>query len=139
MLHALAALALFAAADWGPTDAVGYWLTEDGDTVDVFACEDSICGRVVASPDIDPDGPPVVDENNPDPALRDRKILGLIFIEGFKETKKGWRKGTIYDPRKGETYRSAITRTGPEELKVKGCVGPICRTLTWTATDAPAE
>ncbi len=132
-----AALALILVST-DPTDVTGYWLTPDGDTVEVYPCGESVCGRIVASPDIDPAGEPVVDENNPDPALRDREILGMVFIEGFEKSRKGWRKGTIYDPRDGKTYRSAMSRD-EDTLNVKGCVGPFCRTLTWTQTSAPAE
>jgi len=140
-----AALALLAAQpaadpspDPSPLNVTGYWRTADGDTVNIYACAGSVCGDVVASPDIPRDGPIPTDENNPDPALRDRPIIGLTIISAFEEGRDRWRRGRIYDPRNGESYRSAIRRTGPGTLEVQGCVGPLCRTLEWSAAAAPA-
>lgn len=125
-------------ASYGPTDVEGYWRTDDGDTVHVYPCGDeSMCGRVVASPNIAPGAPMPTDENNPNPALRDRPVIGLVIIEGFEKTPSGWRRGAIYDPFNGKTYRSAMIRIGADRLKLQGCIGPFCRKLIWTPGEAP--
>lgn len=46
------------------------------------------------------------DVNNPDKDKRDRQLMGLPIVRGFKwnEYDKKWQGGLIYDPKKGKTY-----------------------------------
>ena len=71
------------------------------------------------------------DVNNPDKALRNRTILGMNVLTGFKSDGKEW-KGQIYDPKSGKTYRSIVYKGKSGNLVVKGCVGPFCQAQTWT-------
>ncbi|WP_371815480.1 DUF2147 domain-containing protein [Erythrobacter sp. JK5] len=77
-----------------------------------------------------PDGPDQRDINNPDPRLKQRKLLGLPVLFGFTEEAALWR-GRIYDPKSGKSYRSVVRRTGANTLEVKGCIGPFCQTQVW--------
>ena len=96
-----------------PQDAiVGTWLTEDGgskvDVVVVKAADGSTSysGRVSWLKDPTRDGKPVRDANNDNAALRDRPILGLEILSGFKAAGAGtWTGGTLYSPRRGESSR----------------------------------
>lgn len=76
-----------------------------------------------------------VDRENPDAALRDRPIVGLRIMEGFRYAGNNrWVDGTIYDPENGETYRCRIRLTDDGTLKVRGYVGISLfgRTTEWT-------
>ncbi len=51
-------------------------------------------------------GKPKVDDENPDPKLARRPIMGLTIVKNFKfdSGKKKWEEGSIYDPDNGKTY-----------------------------------
>ena len=106
----------------------GMWLTEGGKAlVEVGPCGAVICGRIVRV--LTPtDGTPT-DRSNPDPKLRARPLAGLTILSGFADAGTVW-KGRIYDPESGRSYRSELERRGGT-LRVKGCLGPFCRTQVW--------
>jgi uncharacterized protein (DUF2147 family) len=109
----------------------GRWVTAEKDGVVLIApCGKTLCGtleRFLVPP---PQGVDQRDVNNPDPALRKRRLLGLPILSGFAEEADRWR-GRIYDPKSGKSYRSVIRRKGPNVLEVKGCLGPFCQTQVW--------
>lgn len=130
MRTVIAAAALFGVAATGPASVTGRWLTVDGKAlVEVAPCGQTLCGRIARVLKPRPGGP-AVDANNPDPAQRNRPIAGLVILSGFTPDGNRW-KGRIYDPESGRTYRSELIRAGGT-LKVKGCIGPFCRTQEWT-------
>jgi uncharacterized protein (DUF2147 family) len=51
-------------------------------------------------------GKPKIDDENPDPKLATRPIMGLVIVKNFKyePKKKQWEEGSIYDPNNGKTY-----------------------------------
>ena len=110
----------------------GRWVTQSKDgVVEVYPCGESICGKLskfLVSP---PAGPGAKDINNPDKALRNRTILGMNVLTGFKAAGDEW-KGQIYDPKSGKTYRSIVYKGKSGNLVVKGCIGPFCQAQTWT-------
>jgi uncharacterized protein (DUF2147 family) len=89
---------------------------------------------IKGSPNASPERPDK-DEKNPDPALRDRPLVGLSLFAGFDYDGDGrWSGGTIYDPNSGKTYRCIVTIVDDDTLKVRGYVGvPLLgRTEIWT-------
>lgn len=147
LLAGLLLLALPAAAQ--PADSVtGLWLTEEGDKggrarVEITRTDDgTFRGEIVwlEEPEFPPGsehaGEPKRDLENPDPALRDRPVLGLPILEGFTYEGDGtWSGGTIYDPANGKTYKAKLSLdgAGDDTLDVRGYVGvPLFgRTTTW--------
>ncbi|MEQ9662091.1 MAG: DUF2147 domain-containing protein [Parasphingopyxis sp.] len=134
---ALAALALGTLPQAGHTQSrgiAGDWTTQDGRAVvTIGRCGSAICGRLSRILADTPDGPPV-DENNPNPRLRNRPVQGITVVSGFDERNGNvWRGGEIYDPESGRSYNARMTLNG-NRLEVTGCVawGAICRTETWT-------
>ncbi len=76
-----------------------------------------------------------VDRDNPDPALRQRPILGLRLMEGFQfDGAAGWTGGRIYDPENGKTYRAKMHIGSDGRLRLRGYIGIslIGRTAVWT-------
>lgn len=109
----------------------GRWVTAEKDGVVLIApCGQSLCGTIDKFLVPPPGGADQRDINNPDPALRKRRLLGLPILTGFTAEDDTWR-GKIYDPKSGKTYRSILRRKGPNVLEVKGCVGPFCQTQVW--------
>ena len=118
-----------------PSAVEGTWLSGDGDGwIEVRMAGDGLSGEILGSPN-DSDDRPDADENNPDPALRDRPLIGLNLFSGFEYAGDGrWKGGTIYDPNSGKTYRCVVTLVDANTLEVRGYVGvPLLgRTETWT-------
>lgn len=116
-------------------EPTGVWLTQAGDAkVRVSKCGSGICGVIVWLKDpIDPaTRKPQVDDKNPNPALARRPMMGLALFSGMRPTGPGKWSGQIYNADDGKSYASHIAVSGPETLKVEGCVGPLCGGETWT-------
>ena len=117
-----------------PTDIAGTWLSGDGDgLIGVDVSGTTLRATILGSVRDEPDRP-TTDVHNPEPALRDRPLVGLEIFSGFKYDGDGaWSGGFIYDPNSGNTYRCKITLLDPDTLKVRGFIGVALfgRTETW--------
>lgn len=131
------AIALTALAPaYGPAIAAenirGDWITAEKDSViRIEPCGAELCGRIIRLINPKP-GEADTDTNNPNPKLRNRKLVGINIITGLKDNGSNWT-GSIYDPKSGKTYRTKVQITGRKNLSVQGCVGPFCKTYTWVA------
>ena len=118
-----------------PLDVYGVWLTNGRNSkVEIKDCGDATpCGNVVWIDDPSPEL--LLDAENPRAELRDRPLMALLVLGGFKAKKDQWKKGKIYDPETGTTYGSKLRRRDDWTLEVKGCLGPICQTRIWTLAE----
>jgi uncharacterized protein (DUF2147 family) len=113
----------------------GIWLTQAGDAkVRVSKCGGGICGVVVwLKVPIDPaTGNPQVDDKNHNPSLARRPVIGLPLFSSMRTSGPNKWSGQIYNADDGNSYDSNISVTGPDTLRVEGCVGPLCGGETWT-------
>lgn len=138
VLFAAAVLfALPAAAETAPVE--GKWLTKGGKShVQITKCGDSLCGKIVwlKEPN-NKAGKPKKDIRNKNTALRDRPLMGLSLMKGFKKANdKGtrWTGGTIYNAEDGKTYNCYIQLQDDGRLKVRGYVAVrlLGKTQYWT-------
>jgi len=115
-------------------DPSGIWLTQAGDArVRVSKCGGGLCGVVVwLREPRNAAGKPQVDDKNPNPALAKRPMIGLPLFSGMKAAGPGKWSGKIYNADDGSTYASNVSVTGPDSLKVEGCVGALCGGESWT-------
>jgi uncharacterized protein (DUF2147 family) len=116
-------------------DVSGIWLTQAGDAkVRVSKCGQGICGVIVWLKDpIDPaTGKPQVDDKNPNPALAKRPMKGLPLFMGMRAAGPNKWSGQIYNADDGNNYASNISVSGPDALRVEGCVAVLCGGETWT-------
>ena len=126
----LAASAAFA------QDVIGKWKLDDGTAiVEVYKSGDAYNGKIVwLEEPTDADGTPAKDNNNPDPALRTRELIGLNMLSGLKKTADNeYSGGKIYDPGNGKTYNCSM-KVEENVLKVRGSLdkrGLIGRTMDW--------
>jgi uncharacterized protein (DUF2147 family) len=107
-------------------DISGVWVTDDGEgAIEIQPCGGERCGRIAWMKDPKgPDGRPPTDTNNPDPALRSRRICGLQIIAGLKPQADGsWGDGRVYNPDNGKTYGMKIRRAGADMVKATGYLG----------------
>ena len=116
-------------------DVIGKWKLEDGTAiVEVYKSGDVYNGKIVwLSKPTEADGTPAKDNNNPDPKLRSREILGLNMLHGLKKEGSKYAGGKIYDPGNGKTYNCSMQVSG-DVLKVRGSLdarGLLGRTMDW--------
>lgn len=134
MLALLMGLAVAAAPAPQSADAVvGRWKTPvHNGIVEIARCGTSICGKIVSSDKLRTN-PNLADAQNSDKALRNRRLMNLQILSGFKQQGAGWYGGKIYNAEDGKTYSAEVTMTGNDQLNLRGCVfKPFCRTQTWT-------
>lgn len=117
-------------------EPIGTWLTQNRDAqIRVARCGQAVCGTIVWIKDpIDAQtGQPPVDNRNPDPSKRNRKIVGLRIFAMASDGNGGWAGG-IYNADDGQTYAGKLVMRSAEQLEVQGCAGPMCGSETWTKT-----
>lgn len=121
------------------TDVEGRWLTEDGDGwITILLIGDTLEGIIAGSPDARQREEREVDEFNPDPSLRNRRLQGLTIMSGFEYDGDGrWKGGTVYDPNSGKTYKCSLKQLDANTLKIRGYIGVSLfgRSETWTRDD----
>jgi uncharacterized protein (DUF2147 family) len=119
----------------GAGEPTGVWLTQSGDArVKVSKCGGGICGVIVGlkEPIDQATGKPPVDDKNPNPALKQRLVIGLPLFSGMQPIAANKWSGQIYNADDGGTYASSVSLAGPDTLRVEGCVGAICGGENWT-------
>ena len=124
---------LSAGAAFGQTPA-GEWAVEDGTAhIRIAKCGDAYWGVIAWTK-----GPPGRDENNPDPAKRDRSVMGMPILINMQPAEGRW-DGEVYNAENGETYTSHISLQSPDSLRIEGCVlgGLICGGENWKRVPLP--
>ena len=114
----------------------GTWATQKNNgRVVIEPCGGAVCGRVIDGNQIRAN-PDQRDVHNPDPGKRERRVKGLMILEGYTGGPSEWSGGTVYDPQTGdEAHDSTLTLVAPGTLKVEGCRLIFCRSETWTRVD----
>jgi uncharacterized protein (DUF2147 family) len=108
---------------------LGIWTNaEKKATFEIYKCGDKLCGKIVSL--AVPNDPP-----NPDPKLRSRPRLGMVFMQDFSyDDDNKWDNGKIYDPESGKTYSCYMKMESANSMEVKGYIGfsLIGKSQTWT-------
>lgn len=151
MVHAgrtLAAIALLLGAwlpmamaeDANPDAILGKWNDAKKEGVfEIYRDGDRFFGRIAGlKTEVYPPGDPEAgkkkhDRENPDPALRSRDMMGLVFLKDFRFEEDKYVGGTIYNPESGKTYKCKMHVEG-DTLHVRGYIGVsfLGKTEHWT-------
>jgi uncharacterized protein (DUF2147 family) len=117
-------------------DPIGEWLVKEKVAIiKIDNCNGRIWGIVAWEKE-----PGGVDRNNPDPAKRRRPTLGMPVLLGMKPTLPNRWEGEIYNAKDGKTYAAHISLSGPNTLRVEGCLlGFLCGGEEWTRVHADAR
>lgn len=133
---ALTVILLLGSAHAAPdASPAGVWLTQAGDAkVQVSRCGGALCGKVIwlRDPIDSATGKPQADNKNQNPALRTRPIVGVQLFMDMKPSGPNAWSGRIYNADDGQSYASTVTQTDAGRLEVKGCVGALCGSETWS-------
>ena len=120
-----------------PDAITGVWLAGEGNgKVEIYRNGEKFQGKIVwlKDPLDEKTGKPKTDQNHPDKSNKDRPIIGLVNLWGFKfNGKDKWENGRVYDPKNGKEYKCVISLKDFNTLEVRGYVGItlIGRTETW--------
>jgi uncharacterized protein (DUF2147 family) len=122
-----AAISSLAVAQNSPDAIVGKWeaVPQKNVIVEVYKDQSEYKARVVWFNDNDDKTKPMnirQDDNNVDPSLRKRKILGLQVLNNMVYNSKNnkWENGKIYDAKSGRTWNSSAWITNNNTLQVRG-------------------
>jgi len=129
LLIAATTLLAPAAALAGADGPIGKWRTGDGSAqVQIRECSVGLCGSIVATADRSG-----ADENNPNPSLRGRKLLGLPILSLKKAGDNTW-SGDVYNAQNGQNYHARLSMSGDSALTIEGCVPDtnVCGAEKWT-------
>ena len=99
---------------------VGKWYDENKDAqIEMFQKGNMLFGKIVwlKEPN-DAQGKPKLDKFNPDPAKRNKPILGLEIITGLEFVEGKWIKGKIYSPKEGQTAYCSVSLQNEKELSI---------------------
>lgn len=127
LLAAFALTALFIGQ--ASADPVGEWRVADGNAiVRISKCGGALCGFVASTRSA-----PGKDVRNPDPAKRNRSVLGLEVLISLRPTGANVWTGTTYNAEDGLFYNATVTQQGPRSLQIRGCGanGGVCGSETW--------
>ena len=108
---------------------LGYWVG-DSSILHIEEQEGQLTATVVALNDpvyldtesVGTPGALRTDNNNPDPNLQNRALLGLNLLQDYGYEDGRWQ-GKIYDPESGNTYSSRMTVDRKGHLNMRGYIG----------------
>lgn len=120
----------------GPDDILGNWVSSNGKGhIQVYKEGKSYFGKIIWLQEPNNEkGQPKLDANNPNPAQKNKPILGSLILRNFQFNDSEWNNGKIYDPMNGKEYKCIIKLKEPNTLNVRGYIGfsMLGRTEVWT-------
>ena len=135
-------LTVLVSAGTALADPSGLWLAQDGARVRVGPCGAALCATIAApKSQVDPQtGQPWTDKNNPDPAMRNRSLVGVPVLYSLMPDGPGRWSGRLYNIDNGQSYTSHLLELAPRTIRVEGCAIGICggQNMSRTAI-APAQ
>ncbi len=131
-----------AIAEVNPDDIVGIWLLkEEGQTVEkvqIYPCGESYCGKIVWLRSQEGTDIPVTDRKNKAAELRNRPLMGLEVLQGYKfDGKQTWRGGKFYAYRKGKTVSPKLTLIDADHLKIQVKILFVKKSFVWQRSSLP--
>lgn len=110
-------------------DPTGKWRVGDGTAnVQIRHCGPALCGSIIWTPNRGGRG-----ENNPNPAKRNRRLLGLPMLNLKPAGDNIWT-GTVYNAKDGQNYAARLNLENENRIKLEGCVPEtqVCGEESWT-------
>jgi uncharacterized protein (DUF2147 family) len=96
-----------------------YWTEERDAIARIYREGGRYFGRLIWTEEAD-----AKDDENPDAALRERPLVGLVFLTDFHfDGGSKWTGGKVYAPDDGKTYSGYMKMKDPNVLELRGYVG----------------
>lgn len=131
LLFLLLGTNLFAQAD----KIIGTWLSSDKKAhVEIYKTNEIYYGKIVwlSEPNEPSTGKPKLDVKNPDASKRSQTILNSLVFYNFKYVDNEYTGGKIYDCRDGKIYTGKLWLNSDGTLSMRGYIGFLYSTETWT-------
>lgn len=112
-------------------DLIGIWMPSEGTAyIKIFKekGKEKYHGRIVWLKE------PNDKDGNPKKDTKGNPVLNLLNLRDFEFADSKWTKGTIYDPKSGNTYYCTIEMVNKDKIEVRGSIdsyGLVGRTDTW--------
>jgi uncharacterized protein (DUF2147 family) len=121
-------LSVLVCAGTALADPKGLWLAQDGARVRVGSCGGALCATIAAPKShVDPEtGLPWTDKNNPDPAQRNRPLVGVAVLYSLVPDGPGKWTGRLYNVDNGQSYAGHLLELDARTIRVEGCAIGIC-------------
>lgn len=99
----------------------GVWLVDGKVAIEIFDCGGLKCGRILWLRDSRNSlGELDRDKNNPDPAMKQRRLCGLTIFGGLRLRERDrWTDGWFYNPDDGETYSISVESSAVDGLTAR--------------------
>lgn len=117
-----------------PADKIlGIYLTDEKDAkVEIFKQGNKYFGKTIwLKSKSNVDSKTLLDKNNPNKALRNRPLLGLVFITDLVYKKGEWVDGKLYAPKEGLTVNGKFRFLPNGDLELKASYLLITDTRIW--------
>jgi uncharacterized protein (DUF2147 family) len=131
-------LSLQSKAEQTGDQILGSWKADDKVlTIEIQQNAGTYTGRIISFTDHHNTTPSDqrLDEKNPNPALRSRKLVGLTVLTGlhYDPSSKTWTGGRIYDAGSGNSYDVSVELLSSGKLSVRAYKGVrlLGKTLTF--------
>jgi len=94
----------------------------------VGPCGAALCATIAApKSQVDPQtGQPWTDKNNPDPAMRNRSLVGVPVLYSLMPDGPARWSGRLYNIDNGQSYTGHLLELAPRTIRVEGCAIGIC-------------
>lgn len=105
---------------------IGNWLsTDNAVAVEVYKSDGEYQAKVIWFDEKLGSGKPMnsrIDSENPNPKLRNRKIIGMEILHGltYNQKQNTWENGRIYDATSGRTWDSSVKMNKDGTMNVRG-------------------
>jgi uncharacterized protein (DUF2147 family) len=130
MLAAFATAALLGVVAHAQTaqDAVGVWENpENKSHTQFYKCGEGLCAKIVKVTDGQK-----TDDKNPDATKRNAPVVGLVIMQGAKQSGPNKWSGQLYNRADGKTYSGTVTVKSKNAVDLSGCVAAVfCKTTTF--------
>ena len=131
IISAASFAALMLVATAAVADPAGEWRVADGTaTIRIRKCgATAFCGFIASTAT-----PAGRDEKNPDPAKRNRSVLGIETLINMRQVGENLWAGTTYNAEDGQMYAAKISLQSEGALKIEGCApgGGVCGSEVWS-------
>lgn len=92
-----------------PETYFGQWRIISGSVIEIYQKNDKYYGKIIKRSMFSFTNRNGLDNKNPDPELRTRKIVGMEIIKDLKFDNGVMKNGTIYNADTGNTYQVRLT------------------------------
>jgi len=116
---------------------IGTWLMpNDEGILEVFKENEIYNGKIIWLKKTEEDGSPLKDKENPEENLREREVVGLQVMNGFKfEGENVWSGGIFYAARKGREVEPDFILINKNQLNIKISIFIFSKTIELTRVD----